>query len=1079
MSPDDGLARESRGAIAYMARNGVAANLLMFFIAAGGLVSMNGLVQEAFPVLSFEVIEVSVPYPGATPDEVEESIVLKVEEQIAALDGVREVSAVATEGHASVMAGLKSGTDISRALDDIEAAVGRIETLPARAERPDVRQMTNRQSVIRLVLYGDVPERTLKELAYRTEDEIAALPGVSYVETSGVRRYEISIEVPLYRLRALGLTLEDVSEAVRRGSLELSAGSIETRDAEVRVRTTGRRYDQHDFEDVIVLSRGDGTVVRLGDIADVHDGFQAVDLITRYQGQRAAFVEVYRAAGEQVLDVAAAVEQHVEQRVAPALPAGVAADIWNNDAEVYEGRLALLLENGLLGLLLVLAALALFLEIRLALWVATGIGISFVGALAAALAFDVSINTISLFAFILGVGIVVDDAIVVAEHVHAERRRGTPGVVAAIRGAQRIQRPVVFAVLTTVAAFCPLLFLPGPLGTVMGAIPIILIAVLMISLIESLLVLPNHLSHLPGPEWQPANPADRALRWIQSRVDRALRRFVDGPLDRALRLATGHPHVVIAGALGMIILSVALIPAGIIGVIFTQAVESDIVTASLEMPEGTPARRTGELAREVEAAGRRAIERLSVGRPEGAEPLLTGVNLAVGVKARPLGGAIVQEPSLNPQANIGAVEFKLLEAERRDVSSGAFVQAWRDEVGVVPEARSLTFSADLLDLGFPVQVQLSHPDPERLGPIGDAVVARLRELEGVFDVQSDHDTGLQEIEIELRPEARTLGVTLDGLARQVRSAFFGDEALRVQRGREDVRVYVRLPEEERNAIADVERYLIRTPAGAEVPLSRVAAVGLGSSPSAIRRKDGQRVVTVTADVDPTVITGGEVTAVLAGTVLSELAGVHPGLNHTFGGEQQQQLESFDALGRSFILALLAIYALLAIPFGSYTKPLIVMAVIPFGIIGAILGHLIMGLSLSITSMWGIIGLTGVVVNDSLVMIDFINERLRQGAPARTAIIDGAKVRFRPIFLTSLTTFLGFAPLIFERSVQAQFLAPLGVSVGFGIVFATGILMLVVPALATVYFHATTLGAASSKPVGQESTAGAVVVRGAR
>ena len=381
MSPDDGLAREARGPIAYMARNGVAANLLMFFIVAGGLVSMNGLVQEAFPVLSFEYIEVSVSYPGATPDEVEESIVLKIEEQVAALDGVREVSAVATQGHASIMAGLKSGTDIGRALDDIESAVGSIETLPARAERPDVRQMTNRQSVIRLVLYGDVPERTLKELAYRTEDEIAALPGVSYVETSGVRRYEISIEVPLQRLRALGLTLEDVSDAVRRASLDLSAGSIETRDAEVRVRTTGRRYDQHDFEEIIVLSRSDGTVVRVGDLADVRDGFQDVGLITRYQGRRAAFVEVYRAAGEQVLDVAAAVEEHLEQQVAPSLPAGVAADIWNNDAEVYEGRLALLLENGFLGLLLVLAALALFLEIRLALWVATGIGISFVGAL--------------------------------------------------------------------------------------------------------------------------------------------------------------------------------------------------------------------------------------------------------------------------------------------------------------------------------------------------------------------------------------------------------------------------------------------------------------------------------------------------------------------------------------------------------------------------------------------------------------------------------------------------------------------------------------------------------------------------
>ena len=1061
MSPDDAPGREARGPIAYMARNGVAANLLMFFIVAGGLVSLNGLVQEAFPVLSFDYVEVSVSYPGATPDEVEQSIVLKIEEQVEALDGVREVTAVAAEGHASVMAGLETGTDMSQALDAIESAVGRIHTFPAGAERPDVGRMTNRQSVIRLVLHGDVSERALKELAYRTEDELAALPAVSYVETSGVRDYEISIEVSLRRLRALGLTIGDVSDAVRRGSLELSAGSIETRDAEVRVRTTGRRYDQHDFEEVVVLSRSDGTVVRLGDIAEVRDGFGEADLIVRHRGARAAFVEVYRAAGEQVLDVAAAVEEHVERRLRASLPPGVGVAVWNNDAEIYESRLGLLLENGFLGLLLVLAALALFLEIRLAFWVALGIGVSFVGALSAALAFDVSINTISLFAFILGVGIVVDDAIVVAEHVHAERRKGTPGVEAAIRGARRISTPVIFAVLTTVAAFAPLLLLPGPLGTVMGAIPIILIAVLVLSLVESLLVLPNHLSHLPGPEWRPSNPVDRFFSRVQGHVDRGFRWFVEGPLDRGLRLATGQPAVVLAGGVGMIVLSAALVPAGVIGVIFTQAVESDIVTASLEMPEGTPARRTAAVAEEIEAAGQRALDRLSLGRPETAEPLLAGVNLAVGMKGRPLGGAIAQEPSLTPRGNVATVEFKLLAAERRDVGAGAFLQAWREEAGAVPEARSLTFSADLLDLGFPVQAALSHPDPDRLGPIGDEVVERLRELEGVFDVRSDHTAGLREIQLELRPEARTLGLTLDGLARQVRTAFFGDEALRVQRGREDVRVYVRLPADERDAIADVEGYLVRTPAGAEVPLSRVARARLATSPSSIRRKDGRRVVTITADVDPAVVTGGEVTAALADGALPELAAAHPGLAYTFGGEQQQQLESFDALGRGFILALLAIYALLAIPFGSYTKPLIVMAVIPFGVIGAVLGHLVMGLSLSITSMWGIIGLSGVVVNDSLVMVDFIGERLEAGAPVRAAIVDGAKARFRPIFLTSLTTFLGFAPLIFERSVQAQFLAPLGVSVGFGIVFATGILMMIVPALATVYFHVVSPGTVSN------------------
>ena len=442
---------------------------------------------------------------------------------------------------------------------------------------------------------------------------------------------------------------------------------------------------------------------------------------------------------------------------------------------------------------------------------------------------------------------------------------------------------------------------------------------------------------------------------------------------------------------------------------------------------------------------------MSRDRPAGAAELLTGVNLAVGARARTLGGSIDQEPTLNPQANIAAVEFRLLAAEQRDISAETFVQAWRDEAGSIPDARSLTFGANLLDLGFPVQIELSHPDADRLGPAAASVVAGLRELEGVVDVRSDHASGVQELRIELRPAARTLGLTLDALARQVRAAFFGDEALRVQRGREDVRVYVRLPAAERDTIADVESYLIRTPGGGEVPLSQVAMVSMGRSPASIRRKDAQRIVTVTADVDAAVITGGEATGVLTSTVLPELVNAHPGLTYALGGQQQQQAESFGALNRGLILALLAIYALLAIPFGSYTMPLLVMAAIPFGIVGAILGHLVMGIGLSATSMWGIIGLTGVVVNDSLVMIDFICERLDKGAPVKTAIVEGAKGRFRPIMLTSVTTFLGFAPLIFERSIQAQFLSPLGVSLGFGLLFATAILMLIVPALATVYF----------------------------
>ena len=1044
---------EARGPIAYMARNGVAANLLMFFILAAGLVSMRSLVQEAFPVLSFDFIEVSVAYPGATPEEVEESIVVKIEERVESLEGVRETTSVAAEGHASVLVGLESGARIDRALDRVEAAVARIHTFPAGAERPDIREMTNRHGVIRLALYGDVPERTLKEVAYRAEDELSSLPEVSFVETTGVRGYEISIEAPLRQLRALGLTVEDISRAVRATSLDLSAGSIETPDETVRVRTTGKTYSQQDFEEIVVLGARDGTVVRLGDIAEVRDGFQDVDLIARYNGKPAAFVDVYRSADEQVLAVAEAVQRHLEEAVVPSLPAGVSVDIWTNEAEIYESRLGVLLENALLGLVLVLVALALFLQIRLAIWVAVGIGISFVGALAIMLALDVSLNTVTLLGFIIAVGIVIDDAIVVAERIHAERQRGLPGVVAAVRGARRVRKPVVFAVLTTMAAFSPLLFLPGPLGRVFGSISIILIAVLALSLVESLFVLPNHLSHLPPPGQRPTNAVERFFTRVQSRVDAELRRFVNGPLERSIRFATRQPAVVVAGGFGTIVLTVALVASGTVGLIFTEAVEADVVTAHLEMPEGTPASRTAELARELEAAGHRAIDRLSAERQADAEPLLAGVNFTVGARPAPLGGAIVQEHTLNPQPHIAAVEFKLLDVERRDVSSGAFQQVWREEAGALPEARSLTFVADLLDLGPPIQLELSHPDPDRLVLAADRASARLREFEGVFDVRSDHAAGLRQVRIQARPEARTLGLTVDEMARQVRAAFFGDEALRLQRGREEVPVYARLAAGERDAIADVERYLIRTPAGGETPLSRIADARLEDSQSSIRRKNGRRVVTITADLDPAVVTAGEIADALAGTILPELADADPGLAYAFGGQQQQQVESLDALIISFVLALIGIYALLAIPLGSYTRPVLIMAIIPFGIVGAILGHLVMGLSLSLTSsIWGVIGLSGIVVNDTLMMVDFIDARLLGGASAKEAIVEGAKERFRPIFLTSLTTFLGFAPLIFERSVQAQFLIPLGVSIGFGILFATVVLMLIVPALAVVYFR---------------------------
>jgi len=1040
------------GPVAYMARHPVAANLLMIVIFMAGIVSLTALVQEVFPEFSLDTITISVQYPGATPDEVEESIILKIEEQIQAIEGIDEVTATAAEGRGTVTLQLELGADLSAVLDDVKAEVDQITTFPVDAERPEIREVTNRQSVIKLAVYGDVAERTLKEIAYSTEDALSDLETVSFVETSGVRDYEISIEVGHSTLRALGLTLGDIARIVGQGSLDLSAGSIETTSEEVRVRTLGQSYNQQEFESIVVLSAADGTTVRLGDIATVRDGFVDADLVTRYNGQPAALVEVYRTSDERVLDIVEAVEAALEARIIPDLPAGVSLDVWSNEATILSDRLRLMVKNAALGLLLVFIALTLFLELGLAVWVAVGIALSFIGTLAVMLILGVSINVMSLFGFILAVGIVVDDAIVVGENIYSERERGVPGLLAAIRGAKRITGPVVFAVLTTITAFAPLLFVPGAIGKILGAIPVIVISVLAWSLIESLFILPRHLSHLPEPHTKGATSLTRFFSTLQARVDARLQAFTEGQLDRGLRFATREPVIVVSAGLAMIILCVAMVPAGLIPVEFFPSVEGDNVIATLEMPEGTAAHRTEDVVLRLRDAADRAAERLAAERSADAPPLVEAVYAVVG-QLPAVGGPIAAISASGPVSHVGYVDVRLLEAERRTVLARRFEQVWREEVGTIGQVRSLTFSSSVINIGAPVQVELSHPDASRLEAYGDRVVQELRSVGGVFDVKADQDRGLQEIQLRLLPQARTLGLTLSDVARQVRGAFFGDEALRVQRGREDVRVYVRLPEHERDAIADVEQYMIRTPAGGHVRLARVAEVAFGTSPTTIRRKEGRRILTITGDVDPAVITGQEATRALEERIVVPMTAEDPRLGYGFGGEQQEQQESFASVGRGFVLALLVIYALLAIPFGSYVQPLIVMAAVPFGIVGAFLAHLGMGLSLGLLSLFGIIGLSGVVVNDSLVMIDFINELRADGMEPREAIIEGAKRRFRPILLTSLTTFLGVAPLVFERSLQAQFLIPMAASLAFGILFATVILMFVVPSLAELQARA--------------------------
>ena len=1050
MNAPDPYQGEPPGPIAYMASNSVAANLLMAVIIAAGLVSLSGLGRESWPIVDFYTIEVSMAYPGATPEEIEESIVIKIEDQVSGLDEVNTVRSIAAPGIASVRVEMNSSVDMDQALDDVESAVARIRTFPGGAERPVIRKLTSSQSIIRMILHGDMSERSLKELAHQIEDEFSSLPEVSLAEVSGMREYEISIEIPGRRLRALGLTLDDIANTIRANSLDLSAGSIDTSQAQLRVRTLGQRYVQQDFEEIVILAQDDGTVLRLGDIATVRDSFQDSDVIVRHGNQPGAFIEIHRSEGEQVMEVATAVYQHLTDAIEPSLPEGASISIWNDESDVYSERANLVLKNGSLGLLLVFAALALFLQIRLAIWVTVGLATCFIGALAVMLLFDVSIHAVSLFVFVLALGIIVDDAIVTSDSIHTARKQGLPGVAAAIRGTRRIRTPLTFAVLTSIAAFVPLLFIPGGIGDIWRALPIIVIGMLAISLIESLFILPAHLVHLPGPDWRPSSMADRFFASVQGMVDRSLQAFIEGPLDRALKFTVAQPAIIIAGAVGALILSVSLLPAGLIAVIFADVVEGDFVTASLEMPDGTPASRTYEVARELEAAGLQVIQRMSAAQPEGSPDLLEGAILVVGQRPRIEGGGLASSPSLNPESNIASVEFKLISAQDRDISTTEVAQAWRDEVGILPYVRGLVFSGDVVDLGNPIEAVLSHPDPEQLARHAESVAASLRNVEGVFDIRSDHTQGVRELQLELRPEARTFGLSLQDLALQARAAFFGAEALRVQRGGEEVRVYTRLPESERDAITDIEAYVIRAPSGAELPLSQVASVKSGNSPPAITRRDEQRVVTVAGDVDTEAISAAEANSILTGSILADLIEQDPDLSYVLGGEQAVQADSLGSLYRGFALAMLLIFALLAIPLRSYTRPFIIMSIIPFGLIGVMIGHLVLQVPVSATTIMGVLGLSGVIVNDSLVMVDLIDQQLRKGASARNAVIEGAKGRFRPILLTSVTTFLGFTPLILDRSIQAQFMQPFAASLGVGMLITTFVLMLVVPAVSTVH-----------------------------
>ncbi|WP_103029345.1 efflux RND transporter permease subunit [Salinibacter altiplanensis] len=1048
-------------AIDWFARNGVAANLLMLLLLLGGGAAAVTTVQEVFPEFSLDQVQIQVTYPGGSPEEVEQSIVRRIEDRIEGVEGIDRILGTATENAGVVTAELKRGTDLGRARTDIKSEVDRITAFPEEAEQPIVTEVTNRQQALQVALYGDAGERTMKELAQRVKDDLTRDPQISFVRIGGVRDYEVSVEVSREALRRHGMSLAEVSRVVRTGSLDLPGGSVETDAEEIVIRTEGQNYTGQDFADIVALTRDDGTKVRLGDMAEIQDGFaENSDLITRFNGKPAAILNVFRTGQEQVLNIEETVKAYLDEDLRPSLPAGLQAAVWQNQAESLRSRLNLLIENGILGLFLVVLTLTLFLAPRLAFWTSVGIFLSFSGTFILMQYLDVSINLLSLFGFILSIGIVVDDAIVVGENVYAEQENKGQPLEASIRGTQRVGIPVIFAVLTTVAAFSPLLFIGGTIGKFLGDIPTIVIIVLLLSLVEVFLILPYHLSERPDrekaeegrtpgvhPDQESGTPglAIRTLNRVRRWVAAQLWTFVRGPLTAALRFATRRYGITIVAGLSLLVIAFSFAGNGYIGFSFFPSVQGKLVTAQLEMPVGTTPEATERVTARLQETGYEAIEALE---EEAGQTLVENVYVAVG--RQPQANSDPGAGGFNAtQANVAEVSFEMIDPEERNITSAQFEERWREKTGRVPNARSLSFTANVVSVGKPVSVEASAPTPEKLDRTVASVQDSLRRFGGVFDIKSDQEQGKRELELELKPGARTLGLSLNDLAGQVRAAFFGLEAYRLQRGQNEVRVYARLPDDQRNSIEDLNDYRIRTAAGAQVPLEEAAEVSFGYSPSQINRQDGRRVVTVTADVDPSVTTGNAVKSSLEARVLPNIQRAIPGATFTFGGQQRQQRKAQSALVIGFLLALFAIYALLAIPFRSYLQPLVIMSTIPFGWIGALLGHLMLDIQLGLLSIYGIVGLSGVIVNDALVMLDFANEERAKGRDWPDALVRAGQMRFRPILLTSLTTFLGLFPIIIEQSVQAQFLIPMAVSLGIGIVFGTAVLMMIVPSIAMV------------------------------
>jgi multidrug efflux pump subunit AcrB len=1014
-----------KGIIAWFAYNPVAANLLMLSIMVLGLASAFSIQKSMFPALDIDLILITAPYPGAAPEEVEQGVVLKIEEAINDLDGIKRVESDAYESYARILIEPRDGVDNDKLLNDVQNRVDAIQHFPEGAEKPIIRQPEVRFPALTLQVSGDLDERSMKSLAEEIRRELLTHPEVSAAEVVGARDYEISVEISEQLLREYHLTLGEVARIIASSSLDLPAGSVQTETGDIMLRTLGQAYVQQDFQKIVVRTWPDGTRLLLGDIARIDDGFVDATGFSQFNGRYSLGINVFAMGKQDIIDTARVTREYIAQKGAR-LPEGVSLDAWSDATYYLKGRLGMMMKNLGMGALLVFIVLALFLEIKLAFWVMLGIPVCFLGTMAVINTpyIDASLNMLSLFGFILALGIIVDDAIIMGESAYTEQERKGHSVASVVDGVYRVATPATFGVLTTIIAFLPTLFVQGMFGAFPEACGWVVVLCLCFSLVESKWILPAHLAH-SAPT---ANPLLLSVDRLQEQTNVRLRRFVHHSYRPLMQRCIANRYVTLAFFISLLILSVGLLAGGVVRTVLAPETRAEFITAEIRMSQGTPEERTQQAMTEL-IADLRAVE-LDYQRQTGSsEPLLAHV-------------AAYGSDRIN-----GRIEVELTKEDQRSISTLEIEQRWRDRAGTIHGAEVQSISSDdNSGFGPAIAFDLMHEDFTILRAASAELEQALRRYAGLYDIRNGASDTADEFQLDILPEAESLGLTRYDLGSQVRNAFYGAEAQRVQRGIDEVKVMVRYPRADRETTSSLRDMFVRTPSGDEVPFETVARLDIAQGLLKATHINFQRASELTAEADKAQVEPARVVEELEQTVIPQLLRKYPGLSYGISGMADEERKLAVSLLVGFVLALLGIYALLAIPTGSYLQPLIIMGVIPFGIIGAIVGHWLTGYAMSMMSVIGVIALAGVVVNDSLLLVDHANRAMASGLARYPAIMDAAIRRFRAIMLTSVTTFMGLVPMLLERSAQAQEMVPMAISLAFGIVFATVITLLLVPCL---------------------------------